>query len=125
MQAVGDHQLDRGLARGLRHLLAFVLGHRHRLLAQHVHARARGAHGVLAVHAVRQRDVDRVDRAALQALVVLLVGVGAARRRTSCRELFALHRVAGDQRRQLGVAARLPNAGSTATWAMWPRPTTA
>src|SRR5262245_17368052 len=35
VQAVADHQLDAGLARGVDHALAFFLGHRHRLLDQH------------------------------------------------------------------------------------------
>ena len=83
VQPVGDHQLDVGSARRrVDHLLALLLGHRHRLLAQHVHARLGRAHGVLAVQVVGQRDVDGVDLAAAQAGVVLVVGVRGARRRT-------------------------------------------
>ena len=64
VQAVGDHQLD--AARGRQRAIIASqssLGHRHRLLAQHVHAGPRGAHGVLAVQVFGQRDEDGVDLA--------------------------------------------------------------
>ena len=45
----------------LDHLLALVGGHGQRFLAQHVNASVGGADGVLRVHRVGQRDVDRID----------------------------------------------------------------
>ena len=74
VQAVGDHQLHAGSRAGVDHLLAFLHGDRHGLLAQDVDARARRADGVLGVLGVGQRDVHGVH--VLEARVVVLVPVG-------------------------------------------------
>src|ERR1043166_7437463 len=97
VQAIGHHQLDAGGARGLGPALALLLGHRHRLLDQHVQARLRRADRVLGMQAVRRGDVDRVDLAALQHLVVALVRVARVDVVLGA-ELLELDRVARDQR---------------------------
>jgi hypothetical protein len=71
VQPIRHHQLDPCLAARRNHPAAFIDGHRHRLLAQHVDAGTRRTNRVFGMHGVRQGDVDGVDDA--QALVELLV----------------------------------------------------
>ena len=52
LHAVGDHELDVGCVALLNHGAAFGARGRHRLFAEHMLADARGADGVLAMHAV-------------------------------------------------------------------------
>ena len=102
VKSVGDHQFDPGLLRGADHGLALFLGDRHGLFAQDVHTCAGRTLGVLAVHAVGQTDVDRVDIPAGQQPVVLLI-------RTSLLDLVLLAQhaqllgVIRDQRSELRV----------------------
>ena len=59
--AVGDHELDVGVAAGRDHGCGIGDGDAHGLLAEDVLAGAGGADGVLGVHGVGQGDVDGVD----------------------------------------------------------------
>jgi len=68
-----DHQLDVALLARPDHLHALGLGRRHRLLAQHVDAVARGHERELGVQVVGDGDVDRVDRVTPEQLVEAVV----------------------------------------------------
>ncbi len=105
VQAVGDHQLGAAALRRGHDGAAVQLQGGHRLFQQHMDAGVEGRDRVLAMHPVRQRDVDRVELAAGQSLRVLLIAPGP--------ELVALAQdselalVAADQSRELRVAGVL------------------
>ena len=72
---------------------------------------ARAARSVYcAVHRIGQRDVDRVDLAALEELVGIVVAADAVNAVTA-GELPELFRVIGDQSRQCAVRLRLREGG--------------
>ena len=108
MQAIGDHQLAAGLARGGVHALAFGDAHGHRLLAQDVLAGFQRADRVFGVHAVRKDDVDGVDVAVVGQPVE--TGVIVDRLRidpVDLGDLFGLVRMPADEggrARQLALA---------------------
>jgi hypothetical protein len=110
VQTVGDHQLDPRCAPAAAMRLRIGELHRHRLLDQHVQAGLRRADRVLGVQVVRSGDVDRVDVAALQHLVVALVGVALVDVVLGA-ELLQLDRVAGHQRGEPRIAPRVAEGG--------------
>jgi hypothetical protein len=85
------------------------LGDRHRLLAEHVHAGARRALGEDAVLVVRHREVHGLDRLARAALLELVVVVGG--HSVALAELATLHGVSGDDRREPGSRPRVRECG--------------
>jgi hypothetical protein len=116
VQPVRDHQLDLVLLGDVDHRLALGRRRRHRFLAQDVDARIGGHAGVLRVHRVRQRDVNRVDLAASQELRQFRV-VDAALDAVLRAELAQFGRIVGNEGRELDFFA-CANAGRTATCAM-------
>src|SRR4051794_11493103 len=70
-----------------------------------MHVRTRRSHRVFAMHRVGQSDIDGIDFAAAQALVVLLIAVGA--HMVAIAEFAPLFRVARYDGLQLGVARML------------------
>jgi hypothetical protein len=107
MQSIGDHQLHAVLTRRRDHVLALRDGSRHRLLAEHVDARAGRAHGVRFVHRIRQCDVGRIHLAAPIELVEVAV-IAAQLRAVAVSERRELLRVVRDERYELAVAIRMP-----------------
>src|SRR5437867_4719396 len=57
VKAIGDHQLHIVLTSRADHVFTFRFGNRHRLLAKHVNAGPACGDGIVAMHAVRQRDI--------------------------------------------------------------------
>ena len=102
MKPVSDHQFDAAVLRGPDHGFAFLRGHGHRFFAKDVYARLRGAHGELAVHAVGQGNVDRVQLPALKADGIILVRqkIGHA---VLPPQFFELKEIVGKKSDQLGV----------------------
>ena len=103
MEPVRDHQLDLRVLRHVNHRAALARGHRHRLLAQHVQAGLGGGDRPFGVHAVGERDVDRVHHAAREQVL----GVPVVRQvldSVAASQLAQLAAVVRDQRGQLAVA---------------------
>ena len=107
LQAIGDHQQALGLGAGAHHAFGVGDAGRHRLLAQHVLAGLRRAHGVFGMHVVRQHDVDEVDRRIVADAVEAGVVVKSLRRHAVLvGDGTRLGRVAADERRDAHMLAR-------------------
>jgi len=106
VQAIGDHQSDIVLLSRLDHAFTIFLGDRHRLLAQHVDPRPGSPLGVLPMHAVRKRDVNRIDIAAGETAFIVVVGVTVADP-VLAGELLQFDWIVRDERGQFGVSPRV------------------
>ena len=90
MQTIRHHQHD-FVAFGRAHdLFALLRGHRQRFFTKYMNTGLRGTHSVVAVQAVRQRDVHGIDRLARETLVILLIRIKSRRLvfAPELRELF-------------------------------------
>src|SRR5688572_1699063 len=102
VQPVGDHQLDAIPAARVDHAPALTHRHRHRLLAQHMHAGPRRSDRVLGMEMIRERNIHGVHL--LEALLVLRVR--EHRRHTvPLRQQPQLGRIVADQGREARVPA--------------------
>jgi hypothetical protein len=135
---VGLAQRDPGVLARRRHRLGVGGRGRERLLAEHVLASRGGAHDPLAVQAVRQRHVDRLDLGIVEHGLVGSVGpqglegagstVGAAQApdrdqaRPGARDDRRQHRLASDLRRGADHAPADRHVSSRRPRARWAHP---
>ncbi len=95
---------------GADHLLALLLGDRHRLLAEHVDPRPRCCDRVVAVQVIRQGDVNGVHARCRQRLGILAVR-SQVPDAVLPAEAGELHLVVGDEGRELAVLSRVREGG--------------
>ena len=75
VKTIGNHQLGLIALRRANHFLALRLVGSHGFFAQHMNASVGGLHGIVAMHAVGQRDIDGVNFAAVHEMRIVLIGV--------------------------------------------------
>lgn len=109
VQAVGCHQLHARGFRGGDHRLAFGSRRGERLLDQRMDARLGGADRIVGVQGIGECDVDGIDMAALQHLVILFVRIDVLDA-VEPGERLGIGAVAGDDGRHLGIS-RLRDRG--------------